>query len=498
VVALKAKGPVTDASARTRLKLAQALWGWVPHSGQTEVWCDEHKRRVVVCGRRWGKTEMGAVDDATCLIAYPEWECMVIAPSRDQVMISYRETKQRLESVKELDGAFKYRETPHPEIEGPGGAILYRTAGESGKYIRGRGKRIRRIRIDEAAYVKEEVIDSVVEPMCLDHGAEMILQGTPFGRNHFYRSFLKGDSGKLSFMRSFHYPTATNPHLDTDQYELIKDRIGEDSLQWRCEYLAEFVDDAGTVFSWKDIERALYDPVAHFDSKDHCLDVLPKYGGIDVARYSDYSVVIVGALDRGMVWCCDADRFRGLDYPDVKSRIYDVVSKYDATCRMDTTHGSVGDAILGDLKAGEWVGAVEGNVERRRGLLIDGVELTAGTKRQLVDKLRLWLAKGMVKIPMSDQASSVWSAVRDELQYFQYSVTDAGNIKLEAQHGYHDDTVIALGMLCMAAYGNYEAAIDPEDYPVGSVGWLMRKQRFDRESAPDMRIRPRKRYAVAS
>ena len=40
----------------------------------------------------------------------------------------------------------------------------------------------------------------------------------------------------------------------------------------------------------------------------------------------------------------------------------------------------------------------------------------------------------------------LWPEGIDELEAFQYSVTDAGNVRSSAPHGVHDDCVIALGL----------------------------------------------------
>lgn len=474
-------------SVGKRLKLAEVLWGWKPFPAQAAVLLDTAQNKTVVCGRRWGKTESGAIDDLTCMLLEDGWTSMVVAPSRDQVMINYKEAKDRLESCPEFRGSWRCRETPHPEIMWGDRGLMYRTSGDNGKYIRGHGKKVRRIRVDEAAYVKQDVIDGVIEPMCLDMGAQMILQGTPFGKNHFFQRYREGVAGdpKYDGSASFHFPTETNPHLDRPSYERIRTRLGSDSLQWRCEYLAEFVDSASCVFPWDLIESCFYD-VCKYDGK------VREYGtyiaGIDLARYSDYTVVVVAGFDRGQVSICDMDRFNEIDWTAQKARIYDMVQRYGAVGAIDAT--GEGDAVVDDLIMGEFEGNEDGNVRARKGLVLEKVRITSNQiKRDLIDKLRVRMAQGLVKIPYSSMdANGVenWRLMADELKYYSYTLTESGKVTFAADRGYHDDIVMALALLVKRAFGNFEVRSASSAYPPETFGWVC--EQFDRMAAQEGRV----------
>lgn len=455
-----------------RLKLAEALWGWVPTAGQARIWLSEAKVKVPVCGRRFGKTEVGALDDVTAMLVTPHWSSMVVAPSNDQVMINYKEARDRLEGVPDLKGSFRCRETPHPEIIMGDRSIMYRTAGDDGKYIRGHGKKIRRIRVDEAAYVKQSVVEGVIEPMCLDCGAEVILQGTPFGKNYFYLRFLAGCKEESRYdgsTESFHYPTLANiANLDAAEYERKKHQLGADSLQWKCEYLAEFVDAASAVFGWDLIESCFYDPA---DEKG-----LPKVwgqyiAGIDLARYSDYTVVTVGGFDRGQVHVCDLDRFNLMDWVAQKARIYDLVQRYKAVGAVDAT--GEGDAVVDDLIVGEYAGDADGRVRERPGLPLEKVRITTNQiKRDLIDKLQVRMSQGLMKFPFPGGGER-WQLLVDELKYYSYTMTDSGRVTFAADAGYHDDIVMSLALLAKKAFGQFEARqLERHNYAPNTFGYV--------------------------
>jgi hypothetical protein len=465
--------PAKPVSRGQRLKFAEAVWGWRPHAAQAAVWMSAATNKTEVCGRRFGKTEGGALDDVTCLLLVPGWSSMVVAPSRDQVMINYQEAKAKLESDKDLRRLFRCRETPHPEISIDDRVILYRTAGDDGKYIRGHGKKIKRIRVDEAAYVKQSVVEGVIEPMCLDMGAELVLQGTPFGKNYFflrYREGQAGDSRYDGFSQSWQFPTATNPHLDRRAYGRIQHRLGADSLQWRCEYLAEFVDSASAVFGWDLIESCFYDPK---DSKGRPLSYASYFAGIDLARYSDYTVVAVGGFDRGLIHICDMDRFNQIDWVQQKARIFDKIERYKAQAAIDAT--GEGDAVVDDLVAGEWLADGDGRSKKRSGLMLEKVRITSNAiKRDLIDKLKVRMSQGLLKIPYGSADSATgesrWDLMVDELKYYSYTLTESGNIKFAADAGYHDDIVMALALLMKKAYGQFETRRESVYFPPESWG----------------------------
>jgi len=450
-----------------RLHLARTAWGWVPTQGQAQVILSDALNKTVVCGRRWGKTESGAIDDVTSLLTQENWLSMVVAPSRDQVMINFKTARELLDKFPDVKGIYQCTETPHPQItiktDKGIRQILYRTAGDDGKYIRGHGAilktKMKRIRVDEAAFIKDYVIRNVIEPMCLDDGAELILQGTPFGKNHFYARYREGDKTDSlynSYCESFHFPTASNPHKNDLAFERIRQSLGEDSLQWKCEYLAEFIDSASAVFDWDLIESCFYDP---YDGSGNKRVFSTYMAGIDLARYSDYTVVLLGGFDRGQLWVSDMDRFNQQDWVAQKARIFDIVQRYKAVGAIDST--GEGDAVVDDLVVGEFAGDEKGKVRQRPGLALDKVRITSNAiKRDLIDKLHVRMSQGLIKIPYGSPDSSTgedkWNLLVDELKYYTYTMTDTGRITFQADSSHHDDCVMALALMNKRAFGNFE------------------------------------------
>lgn len=467
-----------------RLALAKALWGWEPHKVQRPWVMDTSDIKAAACGRRWGKTESAIVDDLTFAIAHKGTETMVVAPSRDQVMLLFRPAKDLLESTPELEGAYHTRETPHPEITIGAGKdasyIRYRTAGEDGKFLRGYG--LHRCRVDEAGYVKGAIITDVIQPQLGDYDGQLICQGTPFGKNWFYDFFERGQRECYGRYRSYRFPSSSNPHLPADYLVAMEEELGADSLCWRAEYLAEFIDSMGSVFPWEQIQGCLY---------DH-LQAPPSFGqylaGADIAMYSDYSAVIVGGHDRGLLYVVDWDRFNRVDWTQQKTKLYDIITRYDAITAIDATHGSAGDPVAFDLMTGEWIEAEDGHIRQRDGLRIEQYDFRSTNKMELIKKVQIKLAHRMLRIPYA------FRELIDEMKYYGFENTASGNVKFSAIGNHHDDCVCALALMVRLLYGNHEKQFEEQGYPVGSLGRLLEQLDAEERQGGGMIIQPANTY----
>ena len=79
---------------------------------------------------------------------------------------------------------------------------------------------------------------------------------------------------------------------------------------------------------------------------------------------------------------------------------------------------------------------------RAAGCRVRPYPFTARSKADLVNNLALQLEGRKLTLPRYH----LWPEGLDELEAFEYSVTDAGNVRTGAPHGVHDDCVVALGL----------------------------------------------------
>ena len=90
---------------------------------------------------------------------------------------------------------------------------------------------------------------------------------------------------------------------------------------------------------------------------------------------------------------------------------------------MDTT--GVGGPVVEQLK--------------RKGIQVEGYNFNNTTKQQLIEALAVAIENEEISYPKID-------TLIHELQLYEYEITRAGNVRYSAPQGYHDDTVIALGL----------------------------------------------------
>ena len=79
---------------------------------------------------------------------------------------------------------------------------------------------------------------------------------------------------------------------------------------------------------------------------------------------------------------------------------------------------------------------------RRAGCKVEPYAFTQRSKSALIDNLAMLLEQQAITLPKP----SLWPEGIDELEAFEYSVTDRGGIRTGAPGGYHDDCVIGLGL----------------------------------------------------
>ena len=107
---------------------------------------------------------------------------------------------------------------------------------------------------DEAAYV-EDSFYTAIRPMLATSGGRLILMSTPHGRRgHFHKAWTGTGPWRRVEVPATECPRITEEFLEQERRE-----YGEDYV--RQEYMCEFLDVHGAVFSTRDIERALSDEV---------------------------------------------------------------------------------------------------------------------------------------------------------------------------------------------------------------------------------------------
>jgi hypothetical protein len=422
-------------NATARLMLAKCLWGWEPHETQ-RAWLEcEAKTKIAACGRRWGKTEAAAVDAATMAIACPGTVQMIVSPTYDQSRLIFNHVERLALSSELTRRLTRVTRTPYPRLSIGSSVIMARTADDDGRNLRGHSAD--RVIVDEAAYVRDSVITEVISPMLADRDGGLVMVSTPFGKNHFYRAFLRGSSHLCSTCRSgtvgeqeiscasFRFPSWANPHISRDYIE--RQRLELSARQFAVEYEAQFLDDQSSVFLWREIEAAVG------RHEKYCvIHPQPVVVGVDWARYSDYTAAVAVGVADEVCSVVDIDQFNGLGWNSQIARVVDFIRNNCASVVL-TDQTSIGDPLIEQLRTAL--------AETGTDCAVEGITFTNQSKRELIDYLSMRFAHGTIAVPRDDRLIS-------ELQYYEYELTQSGNVRWNARSGYHDDLVTALALAC--------------------------------------------------
>lgn len=407
---------------RAFLQQLQPIWN--PHQGQLEFLESKSKFKVLACGRRWGKSDACAVEVLYRLLQDAPTKHLIIAPTSQQATIIFDRVIELLHSWKELFDAppFKVRMTPHPRLE-IGHHRLIARSGKVGYFLR--GNEATHITVDEAAFVPESTITDIAMPMLATNDGYLTLISTPNGMNHFWKFFELGRAGEHGVW-SKQCPTKENPlvsesFLET-QRALFQDRA------YQIEYEARFADSTGRVFRTEKLEKCLVPLI-------NAVENGPVTIGIDWARYSDFTAIVVLAGSRDDCQVIEIQRWNGLDWTTSVTQAAELINRYPkARVLCDAT--GVGDPVIEMLR------------RKSPSRAADGLVFTATEKLMLIEQLA-WLIESE-KLKMQPHTE-----LMKELSHFEASTGRSGRIRHEAANGYHDDLVIALALA---------SKILPEDY----------------------------------
>jgi len=337
----------------------------------------------------------------------------VTAPSIDQTRIYFSEIEEAAGQNGLLDtlvADIKY--SPFPEIKLINGSkILARSTARDGLYLRGKGAN--GVAITEAAFIKDRIYQEVIRAMVLDRQGDIRLESTPNGMNYFYKIFQEGLNDSSGYYKSFHATAYDNDRLDREEIDRIRKEIPE--LAFRVEYLAEFVEDDTFVFKWSVLQEVFDDyELQEEPEKDHIYSI-----GVDLAKYQDYTVIIVLDVTTVPHKVVEFRRYRNKLYSDIIPEINQLQAKYRAPVFLDAT--GVGDPVSEHI-----VNCVP-------------FVFTSKTRSELISHLVVTIENQRILLPAS------LTVLRDELRYFQ-NVKRGMTVRPEAAPGYNDDCVMALAL----------------------------------------------------
>ena len=266
--------------------------------------------------------------------------------------------------------------------------------------------------IDEAAFCKDEAWTEAIRPIFLVKGKKILFISTPKGKNWFYNLFQLGKSEDHPNYESYTGSSYDTPYIDPSEIEDAKRALPEKVFQQ--EYLAEFIDGGGEVFT--NIKKNQFQQYPRPIGKVYC--------GIDLGRANDYTVATY--IDStGQV--IDIYRDNKTEWTTMTNNILTGLKKWNATAMVEVN--SIGDVIFEQIKA-QWQDT-------------HPFVTTAKSKNEIIEGLILDVNDQRIKIP----SKGLFPALQHELSVFTYEYNPKSrSIRYGHPSGQHDDTVISLAL----------------------------------------------------
>lgn len=382
-----------------------------PHEGQALIHESQVRNKVVCCGRRWGKS-MCAGAEAMAIAAVGGW-AWIVSHTYDLAGVIFDQCKDYAKLTEYKHLVYSIRSSKGDQvIETRTGGLIGAKSSDKPDSLIGRGLDL--VIQDEASKEKRKTVyEQQLGPALSDRIGGYMPISTPSGLDWFYDLWMLGNNAEhKENWQSFRFPTFTNPLYPRSEVERARNEITERTF--RQEYLAEFLEDGGAIFVGVDAVSILPSGT-----------VLPGpfVMGVDLAKYEDYTAISI--LDVPTMQQVYMEAFQGMPWEVQCVKIAELSQQYMAPVLIDST--GVGDPILERLDAlVQWAP-------------VEGYKFTTITKTHLINQASVIIERGEISL-IDDEKQ------KRELKSYHYEKTDAGNLKMTAPSGQHDDRVIALSL----------------------------------------------------
>lgn len=335
----------------------------------------------------------------------------------DPNRVRFLKTENRIEILKtngSVHAAIEFRSADDPDAlqgDGLGGAV-----------------------VDEADRMKrdswESFLTTITKTQCLTR-----VISSPKRRSWFYELCKKGmklstverdrlmsgdRSVSIDGVAYMNCPTRINPYVSPQSIERMKAILPERAF--KCYYLAQFPESDGIVFTHID---NVFDKKILFEGTAKPYETY--IASLDLAKHGDWTQLVIGSVQRRQIVFIMRWRDSGWENSWRKAASY-AESFNHADIIIDCT--TYGDPILESMQNANLPCHVE------------GFNFTGKSKGPLIENLVLGCERGDFVIPEEDASRYC----REELEAYEFDISDSGNVKYGAPDGQHDDFVSSLAM----------------------------------------------------
>jgi PBSX family phage terminase large subunit len=258
---------------------------------------DNHRFRIVNCGRRFGKTTL-SIEEIKGMALGRAKNIAYVAPTYQQARdIVWEQLKTELRSItiSTNEQRLEIRVRSFNEKQ----CVIVLRGWESIETLRGQHYDF--IVLDEVASMRNFWLNwqEVIRPTLTDTKGEALFISTPKGFNHFYD--LYNFELKDADYKSFHFTSYDNPHIPAEEIDKAKQELTED--RFAQEYLADFRKTEGLVYKEFSRDKHLY--------SDAIINKSMIMGGLDFGHTNPCGLVTVIKDFDNHYWVTDEYYERG-------------------------------------------------------------------------------------------------------------------------------------------------------------------------------------------
>jgi len=202
---------------------------------QSQIFLDPSRFRVIVAGRRFGKTHLATVELMRAALSGKSKNCWYVAPTYKMAKeIAWDMLGQMIPS-----GYIDKKNETNLTINLLNGSTISLKGGENPDSLRGRALDF--VIMDEFADMKPTAWTEVLRPSISDREGSAMWIGTPKGRNHFYDLWTRGVDGAADW-HSFQFTTLDGGNVSAEEIEAAKRDLDERTFSqeyWRLSSITQ-------------------------------------------------------------------------------------------------------------------------------------------------------------------------------------------------------------------------------------------------------------------
>ena len=389
---------------------------------QKEVYSDKTRFKVIVAGRRCGKSRLSAVALLVEGLKCPQGSAvMYVAPTQGQARQIIWDLLMDL-GRDVISGSH----VNNMDITLINGAKIYVRGADRPDTLR--GVSLTFVVLDEVADIKSDTWEKVLRAALSDKKGNALFIGTPKGRNWFYDMYNLGTEGDDEEWKSWHFTTKDNPLIDPKEIDGARKTLS--SFSFKQEYEASF-DNAGTdLFKEKWIKLGEEpDGGVYYIGLDISGFVNENYSSTRQKKLDQSAIAVVKVTDDGN-WFVKKIEHGRWDTKETAQRILKNIKEFQPV-GIGIERGTSRNAVMPYLS----------DCMRSNNVYAHITDLTHGGKKK-TERI-VWSLQGRFehgKITLNEDED--WEEFRDQLLMFPTSQV-------------HDDLVDALSFVDQLAVTTY-------------------------------------------